>query len=93
MPSDSVLKCQKYYRQILQVNLCIRWLSLGILEIANGLRLPYLVRAVNKLPEADTSVLVTSQCAEGGDKGMFGTPTICSPGICRRNSGRQGLDY
>lgn len=72
MPSDTVLKCQKYYKQILQVNLGIRWLSLDILEIANGVGLSYLVCAVNKPPEADTSLCLSQVSVEKvGTKGWL----------------------
>lgn len=64
MPSDTVVKCKKYYKQILQVNLCIRWLSLGILEIANGSGLSYLVHTVSKPPKADTSLCLSQVSVE-----------------------------
>lgn len=64
MPPEMVLKCQKYYKRILQVKLCMRWLSLGILETANGLRLSYLVCTVSKPPKAETSLCLSQVSVE-----------------------------
>lgn len=94
MPSDMVLKWQKYYKRIWHVNLRMRWLNLVILEIANDLRLfMWFVQQVKPLRQTSPCACHKSVWRRWAQRLMVGISAVCGPGICRRNSGRQGLCY
>lgn len=99
---DSVIRRGDAFRdspavsKLLQANteLVYEVLGLGVLEIVSDLRLLYLVCAVEEPPKADTSLcLPGSVWRRWGQRLVVGSSAVCGPGICRRNSSRQGLDY